>query len=133
MPTLLSRTLVSCAGLFAAIAAATHHSNGHADTIDVKMPSLTLAAQAGHVTFEKYCSSCHGGSGGGTDKGPPLIHRIYEPSHHGDISFVRAAKFGTRAHHWRFGNMPPVQGIGDDELLDVILFVREVQRANGIR
>jgi len=129
MPTIIQRFIVAAA--FAAIFATPQA--GRADTIEVKMPTLDMAGEAGRITFTKFCSSCHGASAGGTDKGPPLIHRIYEPNHHGDISFVRAARYGSRAHHWPFGDMPPVADIKDDELLDVIKFVREVQRANGIR
>ena len=64
---------------------------------------------------------------------PPLVHRIYEPSHHGDMAFVLAARNGVRAHHWPFGDMPPVgQPLTDGELAAIIAYVRELQRANGI-
>ena len=49
-----------------------------------------------------------------------------------DVAFVRAAKLGVRQHHWRFGNMPPVDGIKDQELASIIFYIRELQRANGI-
>lgn len=48
------------------------------------------------------------------------------------MAFVRAAREGVRAHHWRFGDMPPVEGVSDADLAGIIAFVREVQRANGI-
>ena len=133
MRAILNRSQALAAIFGATLITISSLGDSHADTIDVKMPELNMAGLAGQITFTKYCAACHGARGGGTDKGPPLIHRFYEPNHHGDIAFVRAAKFGVRAHHWRFGNMPPVEGIGDDELLDAILFVREVQQANGIR
>ena len=99
----------------------------------VKLPELTIVAQSGKQAFDKNCASCHGNNAAGQEgKAPPLVHRIYEPNHHGDMSFIRAAKNGVRAHHWPFGNMPPVDGITDVEIQKIILYVRELQRANGI-
>ena len=64
--------------------------------------------------------------------GPPLVHVIYEPSHHGDAAFVLAVRPGVRAHHWPFGNMLPVEGVSDRAVADIIAYVRALQRANGI-
>lgn len=93
---------------------------------------LSPTAEAGRVAFADNCASCHGTNGAGTDQGPPLIHIIYEPSHHGDAAFVLAARNGSRAHHWRFGDMPPQPQVSEDAIETIIQFVREVQRANGI-
>jgi mono/diheme cytochrome c family protein len=98
----------------------------------VVMPELSLAAQIGQVAFTDNCARCHGANGGGTDQGPPLIHIIYEPNHHSDIAFVLAARNGSRAHHWQFGDMPPQPQVSETEITAIIQFVREVQRANGI-
>jgi hypothetical protein len=57
---------------------------------------------------------------------------IYEPGHHGDESFQRAAAQGVRAHHWRFGNMPPVEGVTRSDVKMIISYVRDLQRATGI-
>ena len=100
---------------------------------NIKVPKLSLSQTDGEKLFEGYCSDCHGKAGSGTDQGPPLIHKIYEPNHHGDFSFVSAAKNGVRAHHWQFGNMVPVEGIKDDEIKLIISYVRAVQRENGIQ
>ncbi|MFZ1816171.1 MAG: cytochrome c [Rhizobiaceae bacterium] len=98
-----------------------------------QIPQLGALAAEGQKTFSGRCAQCHGADAGGTDQGPPLIHKIYEPSHHGDAAFYSAALNGSRAHHWRFGDMPPVAGITMDEIDRVIAFVREVQVHNGIR
>lgn len=100
----------------------------------VTMPAaLSLAAGAGTAAFAANCASCHGMAADGRDGfGPPLIHRIYEPGHHGDIAFVMAVRRGVPAHHWNFGNMAPVKGVTDGDIATIIGFVREVQRANGI-
>lgn len=86
----------------------------------------------GQGAFQKRCAECHGTNAVGTGKGPPLVHRYYNPSHHADFSFVRAVRFGVRQHHWRFGNMPPQPEVTGEELDTIIGYVRELQRANGI-
>ncbi len=43
-------------------------------------------------------------------KVPRLVHKIYEPNHHADFAFQRAAAQGVKAHHWKFGNMPKIEG-----------------------
>ena len=108
-------------------------SSGAMEMVAVIIPELTGNAAAGAGVFGQYCAVCHGPNAGGIEgSGPPLIHKIYEPGHHGDLAFVRAAKQGVRAHHWKFGNMPPVEGITDAEVSAIIAYIRSVQRANGI-
>jgi cytochrome c2 len=82
----------------------------------------------GQLLYEQYCSSCHGQQLDGTDKGPPLIHAFYKPSHHGDESFYRAALKGTRQHHWNFGDMEPVPGITPGKMDAIVPFVRYYQQ-----
>ena len=99
---------------------------------EIIVPQLSSAAQMGQVAFDNNCAGCHGAKAAGSDKGPPLIHKIYEPSHHGDFAFLAAAKNGVRAHHWRFGDMQPVPGVTDKQVEWIVRYVREMQRANGI-
>lgn len=95
--------------------------------------TLSDSAKIGKVAFEAKCAVCHGTNAAGQDGvAPPLVHKIYEPSHHGDAAFLLAAKNGVRAHHWRFGNMPRVEGVTDADVKMIIAYVRELQRANGI-
>lgn len=100
--------------------------------VAVTLPVLSDLAQQGQPLFGANCSICHGESGSGSDKGPPLIHVIYEPSHHADMAFVMAMRNGVRAHHWPFGDMAPVEGLSLTDMEAIIAFVREVQVANGI-
>ncbi len=90
-------------------------------------------AKIGKRIFEAKCASCHGQNAEG-QKGiaPPLIHKYYEPSHHGNESIQRAVALGVTAHHWPFGNMPPVEGLTRGDVSTIISYVRELQRANGI-
>ena len=99
-----------------------------------KNPSVPFQYARGMQVFREKCSACHGQWAEGTaDKGPPLIHPYYEPSHHDDNSFFRAARSGVEAHHWHFGNMPPVEGITDQDIGQIVQFIRWWQRENGIR
>lgn len=100
---------------------------------EVTVPELVGDEVIGQRVFEAKCVTCHGENAAGQEGvAPPLVHKYYEPSHHGDGAFLIAAKNGVRAHHWRFGNMPPVEGITDAEIKLVIAYVRALQRANGI-
>jgi mono/diheme cytochrome c family protein len=98
----------------------------------VMVPALSETAEAGAALFEENCAACHGADGGGSEDGPPLIHKIYEPGHHADAAFYLAAQRGARSHHWQFGDMPPVEGVSEADVGRIVAFVREVQRANGI-
>lgn len=106
-----------------------------AQSIQVPQPSPGLMPNpaAGKALFEKSCASCHGASLQGSDKGPPMLSKIYAPSHHGDASFQLAVKNGSRAHHWKFGDMPPVPGIRPDDVAHITAYVRMQQRKAGIR
>lgn len=102
--------------------------------VDVSVPAeLSERAKIGKTAFEAKCAGCHGINAAGRDgKGPPLVHRIYEPSHHSDMAFVMAANSGVRSHHWTFGNMPPVEGLTNADIKAIAAYVRELQRENGI-
>lgn len=109
-------------------------STGGAPMAQVVLPATFSAnAEVGKLAYDAKCAVCHGANAAGQDGvAPPLVHKIYEPSHHGDAAFLLAAKKGVRAHHWRFGNMPPVEGMTDGDVKMIVAYVRELQRANGI-
>lgn len=98
----------------------------------IVVPQLTASAALGREFFTARCAACHGENAAGSENGPPLIHPLYVPSHHGDYAFISAARNGVKAHHWRFGDMKPVADVTDAQLGWIIAYVREVQRANGI-
>ncbi len=101
--------------------------------VDVTIPPLDGNASLGQAIFEAKCAACHGANAAGQDGvAPPLVHRIYEPSHHGDVTFLLAMRNGVRSHHWRFGSMLPVEGLSDGDVELVVEYVRALQRANGI-
>ena len=101
--------------------------------VAIQMPPIDGNAAIGQRIFENACVACHGTNAVGVEgAGPPLIHVIYEPSHHADESFQRAVALGVRSHHWRFGDMPPVEGLTRGDVAMVVAYIREIQRANGI-
>lgn len=86
----------------------------------------------GEALFNANCASCHGERGVGTSQGPPFVHKIYEPNHHGNAAFQRAAAMGVRAHHWQFGDMPKISTVTSVEVDEIIKYVRWLQRQAGI-
>lgn len=94
--------------------------------------TLPAELQAGETKFNANCSACHGPKGVGTQQGPPLVHKIYEPNHHGDAAFQLAAANGVRAHHWEFGNMPKIETVTPPDVDQIIQYVRWLQRQAGI-
>lgn len=86
----------------------------------------------GAQIFTDNCARCHGDMADGTQLGPPLVHMLYEPGHHPDFTFHRAVSSGVIAHHWDFGDMPPVAGLSEDDVTKIIAHVRELQREGGI-
>ena len=88
---------------------------------------------SGEALFNTHCATCHGPSAVGTDQGPSLLWRIYAPGHHSDDSFYLAVQQGVRAHHWRFGNMLPIPEVTQDEVTQIIAYVRWLQQQAGVR
>lgn len=99
---------------------------------EVVVPVLSEQARAGELAYVTHCARCHGLRGAGSPGGPPLVDVVYRPSHHADSAFTLAVRRGVRAHHWLFGDMPPQPVVTDRELVDIIRYVRELQKANGI-
>jgi len=87
----------------------------------------------GETLFNAHCTRCHGTSAAGTNEGPSLLWKIYAPNHHSDASFYLAVQQGVRAHHWRFGNMLPIPAVTQDEVTQIIAYVRWLQEQAGVR
>lgn len=126
-------TLAACAAVL--WGAATRVESQGAELVEVVLPkTLSGDASQGKVAYEAKCASCHGINAAGQDGvAPPLVHIIYEPSHHGDAAFHRAAELGVRAHHWPFGDMPPVKGLTTSDVTMIVSYIRALQQANGIQ
>lgn len=99
----------------------------------VRPAALSANAVLGERAFNAKCATCHGERAAGQDGiAPPLVHRFYEPNHHGDEAFHMAVQNGVRAHHWPFGDMAPVEGLTRADVDAIIAYVRALQRENGI-
>ncbi len=86
----------------------------------------------GEQKFNANCSRCHGIGGVGTTQGPPFLHKVYEPNHHGDPAFQRAAANGVKAHHWQFGDMPKIETVKPEDVDQIVKYVRWLQKQAGI-
>jgi mono/diheme cytochrome c family protein len=86
----------------------------------------------GEAAFSVHCAACHGVGAVGTSLGPPLVHKIYEPSHHSDNSIRSAVQNGVQSHHWQFGDMAPLPAVSTDGAEAIICYIRELQVAHGI-
>lgn len=102
-------------------------------TVNVKVPVLSEVAASGKQAFDRNCKACHGANAAGTDNGPPFVHDIYNPGHHSDMAFALAVRKGVQQHHWPYGNMPAQPQVTDNELAEIVRYVRELQAANGIQ
>lgn len=111
---------------------AMRRQDGRRAEVRVRVPKLSAVAQSGRLPFDRSCSACHGVHVAGSAKGSPLVHRAYHPGLHGDSAFDLAVRWGVRAHHWSFGDMPPQPDVTATELANITRYVRELQRANGI-
>ena len=119
-----------CAVFLALVAA-----GAQAQSMQIPKPSDGLMPNPGRGKnlFAAQCAACHGADLKGSDKGPPMLHKIYEPSHHGDAAFQLAAARGVRAHHWQFGDMAPVPAVTPDDVAHITAFIRAEQRKVGIQ
>ena len=98
-----------------------------APLVDVVVRSSRLLRELGKNVRGRSCVACHGANAAGQDGvAPPLVHIIYEPNHHGDQSFYQAVRYGVSAHHWRFGDMPAIEGVSPSQVADIIIYVREL-------
>ena len=97
-----------------------------------KQPDVPFKYAVGKKKYQENCAGCHGKWIEGTKSGPPLFHGFYKPSHHGDPSFYRAALKGVRAHHWKFGDMPKIEGVTRKDMDKIVPFIRWLQQEKGL-
>ena len=87
---------------------------------------------AGEKGYRANCALCHGEDLRGTEQGPSFLSAIYLPDHHPDASFVAAVEKGVQPHHWTFGPMPAIPSLGRDDIEAITLYIRSVQREEGV-
>ncbi len=101
--------------------------------MSVRIPNFSSVAETGRAAYERSCARCHGVHGAGSPTGPPLVHSIYRPALHADVAFSLALQRGVRAHHWRFGDMPPQPDLASGDIAAITRYIRELQVANTIQ
>jgi mono/diheme cytochrome c family protein len=94
--------------------------------------ALTPLAAQGQRVFSQRCAACHGRGAMGSGNGPPLLHRNYGASVFGDEAIVQAIKNGVQGARWGFGPMPAIPGLGGQDLVALVRFIRELQARRGI-
>jgi mono/diheme cytochrome c family protein len=109
-----------------------HAEMAAVDTVGLRRLPVPAEFHRGAERFRASCASCHGEAALGSDQRPPLVHMIYEPNHHAGFSFVMAAERGVRAHHWSFGDMPPRPEVSREEVMEIVAYVRWLQREAGV-
>ena len=127
---ILRRATLVITGLVAAAAGCGGGAPRIADDFDPGPTPFEFIA--GETMYAGSCGTCHGVNGIGSNTGPPLVDKIYEPSHHADAAFHLAVQLGVAPHHWQFGPMEPVEGLPPEQVDQIIAYVRWLQRQAGI-
>lgn len=131
-PALLAAAFAAGCGAEGGMAGGGERMAGGVDTTGLRTLSVPAEHHAGRDAYAGTCAVCHGEAALGTAQGPPLVHLVYEPNHHSDAAFLLAVARGVRAHHWRYGDMPPQPGLSDDQVQEIIGYVRWLQREAGV-
>jgi cytochrome c len=134
MNSLRRSALPSIVLVFALAACGSPHAEGVDLETEQRLRSLPTPPEhvRGETLFVAHCAACHGDRALGTGVGPPLVHIVYEPRHHSDAAFQIAVAQGVRAHHWRYGDMPPVPGLTPEDVAEITAYIRWLQREAGI-
>ncbi len=103
---------------------------GSAGDVNISAQPADLVSTGAEI-YQAACAACHGTDLRGTDRGPSHLSAVYEPNHHSDAAFLLAVRNGSPQHHWRFGDMKPIDGLSEDDIVAITAFVREKQRVEG--
>lgn len=98
----------------------------------MKIPSLTSGTKAGRALFDANSAARHRRTRFGSDQNPPLVRRIDAPCCHDDRALLLVGRQGGCARHWRLGNMPTIDSVTVDEVIQITAYVRAPQRASRI-
>ena len=60
--------------------------SGEKDSNPLHLPPQGFIGDSiiGESLYSQNCLACHGIGGMGTNQGPPLVHKVYNPRHHAD-------------------------------------------------
>lgn len=108
--------------------AACGESNPNKEGTAAGEPDLT----AGEQTYRDFCGSCHGRDLEGSSNGPSHLDAVYAPDSTTDEDFRTAITEGAPEANYDFGAMPAIGSLEDQEVEDVIAYIREVQDERGL-
>lgn len=95
--------------------------------------SAVMQMAQGRSAFERECAACHGPLAAGTESGPNLISVRYGRSEMADDLIYHAVLNGVPRRSAEHPGMPALPHLNQRELDSILSFLREVQRAGGIR
>ena len=88
-------------------------------------PTTTLGR--GEAIYGANCAQCHGADLSGSDRGPSLLEPVYGPGQLSDADVADAIRNGVDEELWEFGPMPANGAINDDQINEILAFVRARQ------
>lgn len=91
-----------------------------------------VAGGRGGAIYGANCAACHGAALEGTDLGPSLLDPMYASGQLSDDRFRSAVRNGVEETRWEFGPMPAMGGLGDDQIDELLGFVRASQEATSV-
>lgn len=94
--------------------------------------SLEADPVAGEQTYQDFCGSCHGRDFEGSVRGPSQLDAVFAPDVTTDEDYRDAIRDGAQEQHYDFGPMPAIGSLDDQEIANVIAYVRQVQQERGL-
>ena len=86
---------------------------------------------AGEQTYMDFCGSCHGRDFEGSSQGPSQLDVQFAPERTSDEEFREAIRNGAPKEFYDFTAMPAIGSLDDQEIANVIAYVRSVQEERG--
>lgn len=102
-------------------------------TDDGGSPAPTEAGDpaAGEQVYGDYCGACHGRDFEGSIQGPSHLDAKYDPATTTDEDYRNAIRNGAEESTYDFGRMPAIRSLDDQQIEDVIAYIRSVQEERG--
>jgi mono/diheme cytochrome c family protein len=88
-------------------------------------------ATDGEQVYSDYCAACHGADFEGTTQGPSHLDPAFDPELTTDADYEAAIREGAETEDFEFVRMPPIRSLDDQQIADVIAYIRRVQEERG--
>ncbi|MEZ5239447.1 MAG: cytochrome c [Microthrixaceae bacterium] len=87
--------------------------------------------EAGEQVYGDFCGACHGRDFEGSVQGPSHLDPHFEPATTSDEDYRNAIRNGVDQSAFDFGPMPAIRSLDDQQIADVIAYIRSVQQERG--